>query len=126
MRNNIIFSILILAIVVFAGSAVYPKGPNYFGRESKAHLGLDLQGGVQLLYQIETLKLQNTTPLQAQEQTIDLITRRVDGLGVSEPNVQGTRIGSDYGILVELPGIKDIEGAKSLIGKTAQLKFYEL
>ncbi len=126
MRNNIISIILILVLTVFSLSVIYPKGPDYFSREIKTHLGLDLQGGVQLIYQIDTSNLRNITPQKAQQQTVDLITRRVDNLGVSEPKVQGTKIGSDYGVLVEMPGIEDIEGAKTLIGKTAQLKFYEL
>lgn len=126
MRNNLIFLILIVLIAVFAGTVVYPKGPDYFGRETKTHLGLDLQGGVQLKYEIDTSGLGDKTPAKAQEEAVDIIKRRVDDLGVSEPRVQGIRIGNQYGVIVELPGIKDIDQAKSLIGKTAQLKFYEL
>ena len=126
MRNHFIVIVLIVLLTAFAASVVWPGGPDYFKRETKIHLGLDLQGGVQLLYKIDTAGLGNKTVVQAQTETKDLIERRVNDLGVSEPVVQATRIGSEYGVLVELPGIKDIEQAKSLIGKTAQLKFYEL
>ena len=47
-------------------------------------------------------------------------------MGVSEPQIQSTKIQDKFGIIVELPGIKDIESAKEIIGKTAQLKFFEL
>ena len=126
MRNNYIIIGLIVLLTAFAVSVVLPGGPNYFGRESKIHLGLDLQGGVQMLYKIDTSGLGEKSPIQAQTETKDLIERRVNDLGVSEPVVQSTKIGDEYGVLVELPGISDINQAKSLIGKTAQLKFYEL
>ncbi|MDH4358991.1 MAG: protein translocase subunit SecD [Candidatus Berkelbacteria bacterium] len=126
MKNNLIAILVILILVVFAGSVVYPKGPDYFGKELKTRLGLDLQGGVQLTYEIDTAKLGDKVPTKAQEEAIDIISRRVDDLGVAEPKVQGIKIGDRPGIIVELPGIKDIEEAKRIIGKTAQLKFYEL
>jgi len=125
-RNNLFAILAILVLAVFAASVVYPKGPNYFGREIKTHLGLDLQGGVQLTYEIDTSKLGDKTPTKAQEEAVDIISRRVDDLGVSEPRVQGIKIGDKPGVIVELPGVKDIEEAKRIIGKTAQLKFYEL
>jgi preprotein translocase subunit SecD len=126
MKNNYIVLAIIAVLVAFAVSVVIPHGPNYFGKETKIHLGLDLQGGVQLLYKMDTSQLGSISPDQAQTETVDLISRRVDDLGVSEPKVQATRVGSDFDISVELPGIKDIEAAKALIGKTAQLKFYEI
>jgi len=126
MRNNFIIIALIVALTAFAVSVVWPGGPSYFGREIKVHLGLDLQGGVQLLYKIDTSNLGDKSVTQAQIETRDLIERRVNDLGVSEPVVQSTRIGNDYGVLVQLPGISDINQAKELIGKTAQLKFFEV
>jgi protein-export SecD/SecF family membrane protein len=124
-RKNLLNFIIVLVISALAFIVVLPKGPNIFSKETKIHLGLDLQGGVQLFYKIDMSK-NDRDPIQVQNETIDLIRRRVDNLGVSEPTVQATRIGQDYGVLVELPGINDIEQAKQMIGKTAQLKFYEL
>lgn len=126
MRKNFLSLFLVLLITAFSVVIVLPNGPKVFGKEIKANLGLDLQGGIQLEYTIDISKSADKTAQQAQDESIDLIRRRVDDLGVSEPNVQPIRIGQDYGILVELPGIHDIEQAKSVIGKTAQLKFYEL
>jgi preprotein translocase subunit SecD len=126
MKNNFVVLFIVLIIVGFSISVVLPKGPDYFGRETKMHLGLDLQGGAQLLYKIDTSNTAGKSPAEVQSETVDLITRRVDDLGVSEPVVQGTKVGNDYGVLVELPGEKDVEQAKKIIGKTAQLRFYEL
>jgi len=125
MRNPFLNFILVLILAGFAASIVWPSGPNYFGREMKIHLGLDLQGGSQLTYEIDTSGLGDKDPKNAQAETVDLMSRRVDALGVSEPKIQGTKIGDKYGVLVELPGVHDIEQAKAIIGKTAQLRFYE-
>ena len=125
MRKNLINFIIVIVITVLAALIVYPKGPN-FGKETKMHLGLDLQGGIQLLYQIDMSNIKDRQPSQVQSETIDLVRRRVDDLGVSEPQISASRIGEDYGVMIELPGIKDIEQAKQIIGKTAQLRFYEL
>lgn len=126
MKNRFIPIVLIAALFAFAISVVIPNGPKYFGKDIKMNLGLDLQGGVQLLYQIDGTNLQSKSLAQAQTETVDLISRRVDSLGVSEPKVQAVKIGPEFGVLVEMPGVKDIEEAKNIIGKTAQLKFYEL
>ena len=126
MRNKYFSLTLIILLTILAGLIVWPKGPNLFAKEIKMHLGLDLQGGVQLIYEIETDKLSDTTPQQAQDETVDLISRRVNGLGVSEPQIQSTKIQDKFGIIVELPGIKDVNLAKKSIGKTAQLKFFEV
>ncbi len=126
MRKNLINFIVVIVITVLAGLIVYPKGPNLGSKDTKMHLGLDLQGGVSLLYQIDMSSIKDREPQTVQNETIDLVRRRVDNLGVSEPQIQGTKINDQYGVLVEMPGIKDIEQAKSIIGKTAQLRFYEL
>ena len=126
MRKNLINFIIVIVITVLAGLVVYPKGPNLGSKDTKMHLGLDLQGGVSLLYQIDMSNIKDRQPQTVQNETIDLVRRRVDNLGVSEPQIQGTKINDQYGVLVEMPGIKDVEQAKAIIGKTAQLRFYEL
>ena len=83
-------------------------------------LGLDLAGGTHLVYQAgdETFE-----PTSAQmEGLIDNITRRVDSLGVAEPSIQ--KLGDDR-LVIQLPGIEDVEEAKELIGATAQLEIIE-
>ena len=81
-------------------------------------LGLDLQGGVQLVYEA-----QGEDPTKEQmEGVINTIRRRIDAFGVTEPVLQ--RLG-DRRILVELPGVEDVAEAKRLIGQTATLEFKE-
>lgn len=125
MKNSFITFVLIILVAVLSVLFTIPKTPDFLG-DKKMNLGLDLQGGAQLLYQLETDKLKDKSALEAQSEAVDLIRRRIDDLGVSEPTIQPTRIGNEYGIIVELPGVHDIESAKSIIGKTAQLKFYEI
>ena len=87
----------------------------------KTHLGLDLQGGVEVVYTARTAD--GGTPTQDQlDQTMSIMDRRVNGLGVTESQVQ--KQGTDQ-ISVALPGIEDPDQALAIIGKTAQLEFYE-
>jgi preprotein translocase subunit SecD len=81
-------------------------------------LGLDLQGGVQLIYEAQD---QNVTKDQM-EGVKDKIERRTNSFGVTEPSIQ--ILGSNR-ILIQLPGVEDVEEAKRLIGQTAQLEFKE-
>jgi protein-export membrane protein SecD len=85
------------------------------------NLGLDLRGGSHLLLELDTTKLQaGVDPRDALDRAIEIIRNRVDQFGVSEPLI--ARQG-DHWIVVQLPGIKDPERAKDLIGKTALLEF---
>ena len=86
----------------------------------KTHLGLDLQGGLEIVYKAELPN--GTMPRRAQlTQTIGIINRRVNGLGVSEAAVQIQ--GADQ-ISVALPGIKNVDQAVRTVGQTAQLQFF--
>jgi len=87
----------------------------------KTRLGLDLQGGLEIVYQAKTAdgKPPSTAEL---DQTIGILDRRVNGLGVTESAIQ--KQGTDQ-ISVSLPGVKDAQQALDLIGKTAQLEFYK-
>jgi preprotein translocase subunit SecD len=91
-------------------------------QEIKTHLGLDLQGGTQLILR---MKLENlppgvTTPQSdLQTQAIRIIERRVNGLGVSEPVIQG--LGDDK-ILMQLPGIDDLQQANDIATRQAFLE----
>lgn len=83
-------------------------------------LGLDLAGGTQLVYQAGDASF---APSEEQmEGLVASISRRVDRLGVSEPSIQ--TLGSDR-LLIQLPGVEDVESAKALIGATAQLEIVE-
>ncbi|HZP96152.1 MAG TPA: protein translocase subunit SecD [Candidatus Limnocylindria bacterium] len=91
-------------------------------QEIKTHLGLDLQGGTQLILRMQTEKLPPgvTTPQSAlQTQAIKVIDRRINGLGVSEPVIQG--LGEDK-ILVQLPGVADLQQANDVVTRQAFLE----
>jgi protein-export membrane protein SecD len=89
-------------------------------RERAIKLGLDLQGGMYLLLEVDTSKLGPAEAKNAVEQVRQIINNRIDQFGVAEPSIQ--RQGENR-ILIQLPGLLDQERAKSLIGQTALLEF---
>lgn len=89
-------------------------------------LGLDLSGGAQLIYELDTSRLAEEDPGDATDRVVVVIERRINALGVAEPTIQNTTFGGKPAVIVELPGVTDIEQALALIGKTAQLEFWEL
>jgi SecD/SecF fusion protein len=82
-------------------------------------LGLDLRGGTQILLEARDTPRQRVND-DTVGRTLEVLRRRVDQLGVSEPNLQ--RTGSRR-IIVELPGLDDPDEALEVIGRTAQLEF---
>src|SRR3989440_2264998 len=85
-------------------------------------LGLDLRGGVELVYQGRpTPKVPKVTP-QAIDDAITTIRKRTDALGVSEPEIQ--RAGANQ-ISIGLPAVKNAKRAIQQVGTTAQLQFYD-
>lgn len=94
--------------------------------EKGFNLGLDLQGGAHLVYQTDTKQIPDADRADSVEGVRDVIERRVrGGLGVSEPLVQTTKVGNDYRIIVELPGVTDVNTAIKMIGETPVLEFKE-
>lgn len=89
-------------------------------------LGLDLEGGTELILEAKMDKIDPKDKDTALESARKVIEKRVNLYGVSESVVQTSSVGSDKRILVELPGVKDSSAAASLVGKTAQLDFREL
>lgn len=93
---------------------------------SAFNLGLDLQGGAHLIYEANTELIPDSDKASAVEGVRDVIERRVrGGLGVSEPLLQTTKVGNDYRVIVELPGITDVNQAIKMIGETPILEFKE-
>ncbi len=126
----------LLAIIVLAilcGAVVWPKGPNLslkwlginYTKELKIHEGLDLKGGSHLAYDADMSKIPDKDRNSAIQGAIDVIEKRVNGLGVSEPLVQSSSTVGQYRVIVELPGITDVAQASNLIGATVQLEFWE-
>lgn len=91
----------------------------------KTHLGLDLQGGSHLVFDTDVSKLKKEDIADALNSSRDIIERRVNFFGVSEPVVQTLQSGNNHRISIDLPGIDNVADAIALIGQTAQLYFKE-
>lgn len=121
----------VVLLGVLAGFVAYPKlvffvPPVERGLESlKINLGLDLQGGIHLEYKADTSDIPAGKVSDALDAATAVIERRVNAFGVSESLVQQSQSGSEHRIIVELPGVKDIEQAKSMLKATPFLEFRE-
>lgn len=101
----------------------------FFGKRIQNNLelrrGLDLQGGVHVVLNADMEKIPAGDRDTALESARRVIERRVNFYGVAEANIQTSRAGNDYRLIVELPGVTDVAQALSVIGQTAQLDFRE-
>ena len=131
--------IFIVVLTILAIIVVWPQKPgNYlpggdalpgnpgihlgsFSRQG-AKLGLDLQGGTQLTLQADLSQVSADQQGSAMQGVLNVMERRINAYGVSEPEIQ--QLGADR-IIIQLPGLKDTEEAKKLIGQTAKLEFKE-
>jgi preprotein translocase subunit SecD len=119
-KSNIYLSIFILILLIFAIWVIVPLDSTRFGRQGLS-LGLDLKGGSYLVYQADlTQKDPSQKDEDAMEGVLGKIERRINAYGVTEPLIQ--RQGTDR-ILVQLPGVKNIDDAKKAIGQVAELDF---
>ncbi len=89
-------------------------------------LGLDLAGGSQVVFEADTSELSEEKRKTALESVRNVIERRVNFFGISEPNVLVSTFEGKDRIVVELPGVKDTKQAVELVGQTAQLVFSEV
>src|SRR3989338_6427309 len=94
-------------------------------KEFKTYLGLDLRGGSHLVFEANTQKVDSKDLQDSLISARDIIERRVNLFGVSEPVVQTIKSGNQYRITVDLPGVAKVADAIKLIGQTAQLSFKE-
>jgi preprotein translocase subunit SecD len=85
--------------------------------------GLDINGGVRVVLQADMSGIEPENYEQALESATQVIERRVNLLGVSEPYIAPVEVGDEYRIIVEIPGLEDVTDAIDLIGETAQLQF---
>src|SRR5215203_4377116 len=117
-RNNLIILGLVVVLIGAAAYLIFIRQPV----AESTRLGLDLEGGV-------TANLQGykTDGSEVTQQEMDVaagvIRQRVDSLGVTEPEIQLQ--GQDQ-VVVNIPGITDADRAVEVIGRTAQLGFYEV
>lgn len=121
--------VVVLALV--AGVIAYPnavkKVTPLYNQASKLNvkLGLDLQGGSHLEYKADVSGIDSSKIGDAMQGVQDVIEKRVNAFGVGEPIVYTTQNKDDHRVVVELPGVKDIEQAKQQIKETPLLEFKE-
>ena len=118
-------SVLVVVIAAFALWYSYPPfdvkdDQGNVSREGTINLGLDLQGGMHLILQVDTSSLTPNEAKDAPQRALEVIRNRIDQFGVLEPTIQ---LQGDDRILVQLPGITDRARAKEIIGRTAHLEF---
>ena len=120
---GLFLTIIILAAIV-AGVFVYPK---WLGAKWQPwHLGLDLVGGSHLVYQIDLSKVAATDQDSVVQGLRDVIEKRVNLFGVSEPQVYTAQTGNQAQLIVDLAGIKNVSDAIKEIGQTPLLQFAEV
>ena len=117
-RGNLTLLGCVLAMLVGVALLAIPQSPIH----KPIKLGLDLQGGVELVLRAVPPKGQEVTP-ENLDLAVEVIRNRVDALGVSEPEIR--KQGSDQ-ISIQLPGIDDPNSAVKLIGTTAQLWLFDV
>jgi SecD/SecF fusion protein len=117
-RRNLLILLLVAGLLAGSVAAIFAK---------KARLGLDLKGGVQLVYQTKPSAAQPVVTDDAKQRAVDIMRKRVDqvlsgGTGTSESEVSLS--GKDQ-ITASLPGVPDAARAVKLLGTPAQLAFYD-
>lgn len=132
MSKHRVISVILVIVFTLIGFFVYKSekvDPSISPRLAKYAFkyGLDLNGGTALTYRADVSKVKGDVG-EAMSSLRDVIERRVNLFGVSEPvvaveNPGVSSLSPDHKLIVELPGITDINEAIALIGKTPQLEF---
>jgi len=122
--RNIYLLIFILALFGFALWSLVPLDRNVFGREG-LRLGLDLAGGSYLVYQTDVSGIEPDNRDEIMEGVKGVIERRINALGITESTVQIQKHEGEYSIVIQIPGIADIEKAKEMVGLFTVLEFRE-
>jgi SecD/SecF fusion protein len=112
-RRRNFFILLLVAGLLLASLAIIVTKPT--------RLGLDLKGGVELVYQAQPTRQADVTP-DSLGRAIDIMRERVDQLGVAEPEI--SKLG-DQQIQVSLPDVADADEAIRQVGTTAQMFFFD-
>ena len=125
MKKNPLFVLfLIVLVAIIAAFFVYPK--NFGANVMPWRLGLDLIGGSHLVYNVDLSKVSGSDQDSVLNGLRDVIERRANLFGVSEPQVFVAKSGNDSNLVVELAGIKDTAQAIQQIGETPLLDFREV
>jgi SecD/SecF fusion protein len=112
-RRNLFILLLVAGLLIASGVVIATK---------KTREGLDLKGGVSLVYQAKPTKFAPKVTGDALQRTLDIMRERVDQLGVAEPEI--LRSGADQ-INVNLPDVKNAGEAEQQVGQVAQMFFYD-
>jgi preprotein translocase subunit SecD len=116
--------LLIIVTAIVAGFFVYPAD---FGTKYRPwRLGLDLVGGSHLVYRVDLSLVSESDRDSVLEGLRDVIERRVNLFGVSEPQIYIAKSGDDSELVVELAGIQNVRDAIKQIGETPLLDFREI
>ncbi len=139
-KSNVRLLVLVIFVLaILAGSLDYPliwdKAVDYLNSniglglphfyKLPFRLGLDLQGGTHLIYEANLSDIEEKERQDSMNGIRDVIERRVNIFGVTEPLVQINKVKDSYRLIVELPGVKDIHQAINMIGETPYLEFKE-
>src|SRR5881398_234446 len=116
-RSHLVLIGLILAALAGALLMIIPGAPGH----RKATLGLDLQGGLEVVLQAVPPK-GHTLTSEDLDRSVSIMQNRINKLGVSEPEIR--KQGSNQ-IVIQLAGVHDPAAAAKLIGKTAQLMLFD-
>jgi SecD/SecF fusion protein len=116
-RRNLIVLAIVGTLLVLALAVIIPGSP----LSKPTRQGLDLKGGVALVYEAQPTKFSKVTSDSIQR-TMDIMRQRIDNLGVAEPSLQ--RSGNNQ-IVVSLPDVQNADQAQQQVGTTAQLAFYD-
>jgi preprotein translocase subunit SecD len=117
-RNNLIVLGLVVVLIGVAAYLIFLRQPV----TQSTQLGLDLQGGVSAQLEGSQTGGGNVSR-EEMEQASDLIRQRIDRLGVAEPDV---RVQGENQIVVQIPGVENPQEVIDIIGRTAQLGFYQV
>lgn len=120
-----IISVLLLTIValaVWTGAGIHIGSVSVDSVVSTLKLGLDIEGGVVVVYEVESDQTGDELKL-LMEQTRTILSQRINSLGLTEPNIY---IEGKQRIRVELPGVKNAQDALRVIGTTALLEFAQV
>lgn len=124
-KNITLFIVIVLVVIaaVFTALNGIDMGNLKIGSVSDSmKLGLDIEGGAYVVLEADT-DATGEALAKIMDQTQEVIRRRVDAMGLTEPNI--VREGTNR-IRVELPGVSDAQDAIKAIGKTAQLQFVKV
>lgn len=125
-RLSAYFLIAILAASIVGGIFIYQPLWVSISSFRPWHLGLDLSGGTFLVYEIDLSGIKGVDKDSVVDGLRDVIERRVNLFGISEPRVYVQSIGNEYRLVAELAGIRDVNEAIKEIGETPILDFREV